>query len=124
MLKRLLAQPLSGEPVLASGPSGCAGFAGLMRVCTDEPAFKALRLDRKSRVLLISSEGNLGEGSGSPPDPIANVDSLAGGGAGAAGTGGSGGDAAAAAGTNTPAAAAASGATGSTSEAALGKKLV
>jgi diaminopropionate ammonia-lyase len=36
-------------------------MAGLTRVCTDEAAFEALKLDRHSRVLLINSEGNLGE---------------------------------------------------------------
>lgn len=61
--RRLLAHPLDGDPALASGPSGCAGLAGLTRVCTDEAAFKALGLDGKSRVLLINSEGNLGEGT-------------------------------------------------------------
>jgi diaminopropionate ammonia-lyase len=59
--RRLLAHPLDGDPAIASGPSGCAGMAGLARVCTDEAAFKALKLDRHSRVLLINSEGNLGE---------------------------------------------------------------
>lgn len=59
--RRLLAHPLNGDPVIASGPSGCAGMAGLTRACTDETAFKALKLDRHSRVLLINSEGNLGE---------------------------------------------------------------
>lgn len=59
--RRLLAHPLDGDPAIASGPSGCAGMAGLTRACTDEAAFKALKLDRQSRVLLINSEGNLGE---------------------------------------------------------------
>jgi diaminopropionate ammonia-lyase family len=59
--RRLLAHPREGDPAIASGPSGCAGMAGLMRVCTDEAAFKALKLDGQSRVLLINSEGNLGE---------------------------------------------------------------
>ena len=59
--RRLLGHPLDGDPAIASGPSGCAGMAGLMRVCTDEAAFKALKLDGRSRVLLINSEGNLGE---------------------------------------------------------------
>jgi diaminopropionate ammonia-lyase len=61
--RRLFAHPLNGDPVLASGPSGCAGLAGLTRVATDETAFKALGLSANSRVLLINSEGNLGEGS-------------------------------------------------------------
>ena len=40
------ARPLDGDPAIVSGPSGCAGLAGLMRVCTDEAASKALGLDR------------------------------------------------------------------------------
>ncbi|HSI01625.1 MAG TPA: diaminopropionate ammonia-lyase [Reyranella sp.] len=59
--RRLLAHPLDGDPAIASGPSGCAGLAGLVRVCTDEAAFTAVHLDQRSRVLLINSEGNLGE---------------------------------------------------------------
>jgi diaminopropionate ammonia-lyase len=59
--RRLFAHPLGGDPAVASGPSGCAGLAGLMRVCADESAFEALKLDRHSRVLLVNSEGNLGE---------------------------------------------------------------
>jgi diaminopropionate ammonia-lyase len=61
--RHLLAHPLDDDPPIASGPSGCAGLAGLTRVCTDEEAFKALHLDKRSRVLLINSEGNLGEGA-------------------------------------------------------------
>ena len=59
--RHLLAHPLDGDPAVASGPSGCAGLAGLTRVCTDEAAFKALKLDRNARVLVINSEGNFGE---------------------------------------------------------------
>jgi diaminopropionate ammonia-lyase len=59
--RRLFAHPLGNDPAIASGPSGCAGLAGLVRVCTDETAFEALKLDKRSRVLLINSEGNLGE---------------------------------------------------------------
>lgn len=59
--RRLLARPLDEDTSVASGPSGCAGMAGLTRACTDAAAFKALKLDRQSRVLLINSEGNLGE---------------------------------------------------------------
>lgn len=59
--RRLYAQPLGNDPAIISGPSGCAGLAGLMRVCTDAEAFKALGLGPTSRVLLINSEGNLGE---------------------------------------------------------------
>jgi len=59
--RRLFAEPLGEDPPITSGPSGCAGLAGLTRVCTEEAAFKALHLDARSRVLLINSEGNLGE---------------------------------------------------------------
>jgi diaminopropionate ammonia-lyase len=59
--RRLLAHPLEDDPEVTSGPSGCAGLAGLTRVCTDRAAFEALGLDAKSRVLLINSEGDLGE---------------------------------------------------------------
>lgn len=61
--RKRLAHPLDGDPAIASGPSGCAGLAGLVRACADEAAFKALGLDRHSRVLVINSEGNLGEGA-------------------------------------------------------------
>ena len=61
--RRLFAHPLNGDPVLASGPSGCAGLAGLTRICTEKAALKAMGLDGESRVLLINSEGNLGEGA-------------------------------------------------------------
>ncbi len=61
--RHLLAHPLESDPPIASGPSGCAGLAGLTRVCTEDAAFKALHLDGRSRVLLINSEGNLGEGA-------------------------------------------------------------
>ena len=57
----LFAHPLDGDPAIASGPSGCAGLAGLMRVCADKSAVAALKLDQNARVLLINSEGNLGE---------------------------------------------------------------
>ncbi|MFZ5778815.1 MAG: diaminopropionate ammonia-lyase [Pseudomonadota bacterium] len=59
--RRLYAHPAGGDPAIASGPSGCAGLAGLTRVCHDAAAVAALKLGRDSRVLLINSEGNLGE---------------------------------------------------------------
>jgi diaminopropionate ammonia-lyase len=59
--RKLLAHPLPGDPAIASGPSGCAGLAGLLRVCEDAAVFKALHLDSRSRVLVINSEGTLGE---------------------------------------------------------------
>jgi len=59
--RTLFAHPLGDDPEIASGPSGCAGLAALTRACTDEAAFEALALCKKARVLLINSEGNLGE---------------------------------------------------------------
>ena len=59
--RRQLAHPLAGDPAIASGPSGCAGLAGLLRVTTDARAFAALGLGKTSRVLAINSEGTLGE---------------------------------------------------------------
>ena len=59
--RHLFAHPQGGDPAIASGPSGCAGLAGLTRVCADTSAFAALKLGKHSRVLLINSEGNLGE---------------------------------------------------------------
>jgi diaminopropionate ammonia-lyase len=61
--RQQFARPLGSDAAIASGPSGCAGLAGLWRVCADIEAKKALGLDPNSRVLLINSEGNLGEGS-------------------------------------------------------------
>lgn len=61
--RRLFAHPLANDPVIVSGPSGCAGLAGLSRLCADAAARNAVGLDRNARVLLINSEGNLGEGS-------------------------------------------------------------
>ena len=59
--RHLLAHPAGGDPAIASGPSGCAGLAGLMRVSAEPAAFEALKLGGTARVLLINSEGNLGE---------------------------------------------------------------
>jgi len=64
--RRLFARPLPSDsgktdPAITSGPSGCAGLAGFTRICTNEAAFKALGLGKDSRVLLINSEGDLGE---------------------------------------------------------------
>jgi diaminopropionate ammonia-lyase len=61
--RKRLAHPLEGDPAIASGPSGCAGMAALLRVAANAEACKALHLDRAARVLLINSEGNLGEGT-------------------------------------------------------------
>jgi diaminopropionate ammonia-lyase family len=61
--RRLFAHPVGGDPAIASGPSGCAGLAGLTRLCGDDHARRQLGLDGSARVLLINSEGNLGEGT-------------------------------------------------------------
>jgi diaminopropionate ammonia-lyase len=59
--RRQFAQPFADDPAVASGPSGCAGLAALLRACDDPAARAALKLDGQARVLLINSEGNLGE---------------------------------------------------------------
>src|SRR6185437_4160861 len=59
--RRRFAHPIDGDPTIASGPSGCAGLAGLTRVCAEASAREALGLGNGARVLLINSEGNLGE---------------------------------------------------------------
>ena len=61
--RRLFAHPLGSDPAIASGSSGCAGLAGLLRLCDDPDAKRALGLGQDAHVLLINSEGNLGEGS-------------------------------------------------------------
>ena len=61
--RRLFAHPASDDPAIVSGPSGCAGLAGLCRVAADPAAFAAIGLGPQSRVLLINSEGDLGEGA-------------------------------------------------------------
>ncbi len=61
--RRLFDQPLAGDPAIVSGPSGSAGLAGLSRICSDKATFETLALGAQSRVLLINSEGNLGEGT-------------------------------------------------------------
>jgi diaminopropionate ammonia-lyase len=58
---RALARPEGDDPVIVAGPSGCSGFAALLRLCADPAARGALRLDARSRVLLINSEGAFGE---------------------------------------------------------------
>lgn len=59
--RRRLAHPLDGDPAVASGPSGCAGLAGLLRACGDAAARESMGLDHSACVLLINSEGELGE---------------------------------------------------------------
>jgi diaminopropionate ammonia-lyase len=61
--RRTLGVPDDVDPAIVSGPSGCAGMAGLLRAQSNDEARAALRLNERSRVLLINSEGNLGEAS-------------------------------------------------------------
>jgi diaminopropionate ammonia-lyase len=61
--RQLFGHPLGNDPAIASGPSGCAGLAGLVRLCGNKETRQAVGLDKDARVLLINSEGNLGEGS-------------------------------------------------------------
>jgi diaminopropionate ammonia-lyase len=55
--RQALAHPHAGDPAIASGPSGCAGFAGLLRVSRAPAVAAAMGLGRDSRVLVINSEG-------------------------------------------------------------------
>jgi diaminopropionate ammonia-lyase len=54
---RSLARPKSDDPAVVAGESGAAGLAGLVRVVADQAQRTALRLDAKSRILLINTEG-------------------------------------------------------------------
>ncbi|RWC07633.1 MAG: diaminopropionate ammonia-lyase [Mesorhizobium sp.] len=56
VMKRL-ARPLGNDPAIISGESGGAGLAGLVRAAGDRRMRAALGLDRRSRVLVINSEG-------------------------------------------------------------------
>lgn len=53
---RVLARPLSGDPAIVSGESGCTGLAGLLACLGDQGACAALELGPRSRVLLFNSE--------------------------------------------------------------------
>lgn len=52
---RRLVRPSAGDPVIVAGESGGVGLAGLIRAAADNRA--DLGLDRKSRVLMINTEG-------------------------------------------------------------------
>ena len=54
---RLLAQPHEGDPAIEAGESGIAGLAALIAARHDNDLLAKLGLDRRSRVLLIGSEG-------------------------------------------------------------------
>jgi diaminopropionate ammonia-lyase len=52
-----LAHPTGGDPVIIAGESGGVGLAGLIKVSGDSAAREALRLNARSRVFVINSEG-------------------------------------------------------------------
>ena len=54
---RLLGRPLEGDAPITSGESGAVGAGALWEIMADGQARKALSLDERSRVLLISTEG-------------------------------------------------------------------
>lgn len=55
---RLLASPLSGDPVIAAGESAVAGLAAALLAAHDSAARTSLGLGPDSRVLLFGSEGD------------------------------------------------------------------
>jgi diaminopropionate ammonia-lyase len=52
-----LARPVAGDPAIVAGESGSAGLAGLLAALRDPQARAALKLDGRSRVLLVNTEG-------------------------------------------------------------------
>ena len=54
---RSLAYPMDGDPAIVAGESGAAGLAGLRAAVRDPEAREALRLDTRSRVFVINTEG-------------------------------------------------------------------
>jgi diaminopropionate ammonia-lyase len=57
MAMQRLAQPIGSDPAIVSGESGGVGLAGLMQVCGEAHARRALGLGPESRVLVINTEG-------------------------------------------------------------------
>ena len=71
------AHPSEGDTAIVAGESGAAGLAGLSKAAWSSPAREALRLNQKSRVLLINTEGATDQGRyakivGSSPEKILN----------------------------------------------------
>jgi diaminopropionate ammonia-lyase len=54
---RLLANPLTGDPPIVAGESGCTGLAGALQCLGDAAAAKHLGLGEASRILVFNSEG-------------------------------------------------------------------
>jgi diaminopropionate ammonia-lyase len=54
---RILARPVSPDPVVALGETGVAAFAGLLAASAQPQARKLLGLDQNSRVIAIGCEG-------------------------------------------------------------------
>jgi diaminopropionate ammonia-lyase len=63
---RLLAEPEPGDPRVELSPTGAAGLAGLLALLREagmQPVRKSLALDESSRILLVGTEGEVGNGS-------------------------------------------------------------
>jgi diaminopropionate ammonia-lyase len=54
---RRMAYPSDEDPAIVAGESGAAGLAGLIRAAQSKSARESLGLNRKSRALLINTEG-------------------------------------------------------------------
>jgi diaminopropionate ammonia-lyase len=52
-----LARPVSGDPAIVAGESGCAGLAGALVALRDPAKRDALKLDATSRIWVINTEG-------------------------------------------------------------------
>jgi diaminopropionate ammonia-lyase len=55
---RALAAPVPGDPAIVAGETGASGLAALLAAKEHAEIWQALRLDGRSRVLLIGSEGD------------------------------------------------------------------
>jgi diaminopropionate ammonia-lyase len=55
---RAMASPLQDDPAIVAGETGASGLAALLAAAGHADAWRALRLDASSRVLLIGSEGD------------------------------------------------------------------
>jgi diaminopropionate ammonia-lyase len=54
---RRLARPVSGDPAIVAGESGCAGLAGAIRVASDAQMRAKLGLTAQSRIFVVNTEG-------------------------------------------------------------------
>ncbi len=56
VMKRL-ANPVGGDPAIVAGESGGVGLAGLTKAVSDPAIKAALRIDERSRIFLVNTEG-------------------------------------------------------------------